>query len=274
MAITNGTYLTDLINPQVMADMISKKLVNAMMFSPLAQVDDTLVGRPGDTVTLPSFAYIGDATTVAEGENIPISKLTATPTTATIHKIGKGVQITDEAVLSGFGKPVDEATKQIILSLASQLDNEMLGVLRAITGTMLYETATAGAALAPDDINEALLKFGEDVDGQKVIVVSPALLKVLRKADWLPASEIAADMRIRGTVGESYGCQVFVSNKLTAAGDAYIVKPGALRIFLKRDTLVEADRDIINKSTIITADKHEVCYLYDASKAIKLAPKA
>ena len=53
----------------------------------------------------------------------------------------------------------------------------------------------------------------------------------------------------------------------------FIVKPGALAIYMKRDTLLETDRDIINKSTVMTVDKHYVAYLYDASKAIKITTK-
>lgn len=269
MAIANGTYLEDLVNPQVMADMIDKKLVDAMRFAPLAVIDNTLVGKPGDTISLPSYSYIGDASTVAEGEDITISQLEADFVDATIHKIAKGVQITDEAVLSGFGDPVGEATDQIILSIASQNDNEMLGILGNIAGAMTY--TCEDEVLSADDVNNALLKFGEDLDGEKVLLCSPADFAVLRKSsDWLPASEISAKIMVTGTLGEIYGCQVVVSNKLAVSGNLYIVKPGALRIFMKRDTLVETARDIVNKSTVITADKHEVCYLYDASKAIKM----
>ena len=52
--------------------------------------------------------------------------------------------------------------------------------------------------------------------------------------------------------------------------DAFIIKPGALRLILKRDTLVENDRDILRRVNVLTATKHYVTYLYDASKAIKL----
>ena len=72
------------------------------------------------------------------------------------------------------------------------------------------------------------------------------------------------------------GCQVVISNKLKEANSheyAYIVKPGALRLFTKRNTLVESDRDIINKSTVITVDRHFAPYLYDASKAVKITVK-
>ena len=265
---TNATKLANLFNPQVVGDMIDKKLVDAIRFSPLATVDTTLVGRPGSKLTLPSYAYIGDASVVGEGEDIPVAQLTQSTAEVEIHKIGKGVQITDEAVLSGYGNPEEEAVNQILTALASQADKEMLAVLEAIAPAM---THTGAAVLTADNVADALVKFGEDIDGDKVLLCNAEDYNAIRKAnDWVPASEIAANMVIRGSVGMVHGCQVVISNKL-AGKPAFIVKPGALRLILKRDTLVETDRDIVNKSTVITADKHAVAYLYDASKAIKIA---
>ncbi|MEG0153701.1 MAG: hypothetical protein RR744_11120, partial [Cellulosilyticaceae bacterium] len=76
--------------------------------------------------------------------------------------------------------------------------------------------------------------------------------------------------------GSVHGCQLVLSNKIKAETGKitnFIVKPGALAIFLKRETDVESDRDIITKTNIATVDKHYVAYLYDASKAIKLITK-
>lgn len=271
---TNATKLTNLFNPQVVGDMIEKKLVDAMKFAPLATIDTTLVGRPGDTITLPSFSYIGNASVVAEGADIPIKKLEASTTTATVHKIGIGVQMTDEAVLSGYGDPMNEAVKQIVISIASGEDNEMLTTLSGIAEPMTHTTAAEGT-LKANDVSDALTLFGEDIDGDKAMLVSPADYGSLRKStDWIPNTEIGADMIIRGAVGMVHGCQIIVSNKLTTPDTSYIVKPGALKIIMKRYTLVEYDRDIVNKSNIITADKHFVTYLYDASKAIKIVKKS
>lgn len=266
MSISNGTYLTNLFDPEVVGDLIDKKLVDLMRFAPLATIDTTLAGRPGDVITLPYYSYIGNATTVAEGENIAISQLVESTTTAQIHKIAKGVQITDEAVLSGYGDPMGEAVDQIVLSIASALDNEMLATMANAT----LSNASASTGFVASDVSDALELFGEDIDGDKVLVIPPAWANTLRKSDWVPASEIAADIRIKGAVGMSYGCQVVISDKLKSLNQGYIVKPGALRIFLKRDTLVEYDRDIVNKSNVITADKHEVTYIYDDKKIIKL----
>lgn len=274
----NATMLANLVNPQVMADMIDTKLVDLMRFAPLATVDTTLQGRPGSTISLPVYAYIGDATTVGEGNDIPINQLSATSTPVSIHKIGNGIQITDEAILSGYGSPLDEGVNQLALSIASQLDNEFLNTLTAIASPMV-QTVTTPGTLAFDDVADALELFGEDIDegGVKVLLVSPKQYTGLRKSpDWLPASDIASDIAIKGVVGMVQGCQVLISNKLKEASNkenAFIVKPGALRLFMKRDTLVETDRDIINKSTVVTADKHFAPYLYDASKAIRIEIK-
>ena len=268
VSTSTGTYLSNLFNPQVVGDLINQKLVDDIKFAPLCRIDTTLSGRAGNKITLPSYSYIGDAATVAEGADITIKQLTASTKEVTIHKVANGVQITDEDLLSGYGDPKGEAIDQLRLSIASQLDNEVLTILDGITGTMLY---TAAATLTADDISDALVKFGEDIEGDKVLLCSASAYATLRKTDnWVPNSEISAEMIIRGRVGMVHGCQVVVSNKLATKNAAYIVKPGALALYLKRDTLVEQDRDIINKSTVLTADKHFAAYLYDTSKAIKI----
>ena len=146
------------------------------------------------------------------------------------------------------------------------MDNDCLAELATI-GSSMTATATTFSA---DVVADALTLFGEDIDdGARVLVTSPANYAILRKATgWIAGTDVAANLVIRGSVGMIHGCQVIVSNKLTDT--SYIVKPGALRIITKRNTLVETDRDIINKSTVITADRHAVAYLYDTSKAIKI----
>jgi N4-gp56 family major capsid protein len=199
-----------------------------------------------------------------------------------VAKVAQGIEITDEAVLSGYGDPMGQGAMQIATAIANCIDNQMLTVLEGIGATMTHEAASSGA-IQPSDINDALELFGEDIeDGPTVALVSPAVYTQMRTAvganTWVPASEIAANVAVRGVVGEFAGCQVMVSNKLKAtaagAGDIFLVKPGALRIFLKRDTLVESDRNIENFTTLLTASKHYVAYLYNAAKAVRIAKKS
>ena len=273
------TKLANIVNPEVMADMIDKKLVDLMKFAPLADIDNTLVGQPGNTVTLPSWNYVGDAAVLNEGVSLTPSLLSAGTVNATIHKVAKGIELTDEAVLSGYGDPIGEASRQLALAIASAVDGEVLGILHSITGNMAMSTTNNTTYPAAADIVSGLTLFGEDIeDGPTVALVSPAVYQQMRTAvganTWVPASEIAAGVAVRGVVGEFQGCQVMVSNKLkndgSGGGDIYLVKPGALRIFLKRDTLIEADRDILAFTTLMTASKHFIAYLYNSAKAVRI----
>ena len=262
----NATLLQNLVDPQVVAAIFDRKLTNAVKFSPLAKVDTTLVGIPGSTITVPSWTYISKATVTPEGTPITINQLTQTTVQAQIKKLGNGIEISDEARLSGFGDAIGEAASQLALSVADALDDEIITVLG---GAQSYSVATPGKVVA-DDIADALVKFGEDIDGEKVVVISPADYATIRKStNWIPGTEIGAEIIIRGTVGMIHGCQVVVSNRVSA-GKAFIVKPGAVAIYLKRDTMVESDRDIINKTVVLTVDKHYASQLLDPSKAIKL----
>ena len=269
---STGTYLSSLFNPQVVADVIDTKLTDNMVFAPLARLDYTLQGRAGNTVTLPFYSYIGAASSVSEGYDIGIRKLTQSTSAVTIVKYGVAVQLTDEAVLSGYGDPLGEAATQIATSIDDALDNALLAALAANSASeQNYTTSDAFTALVPADIPLALAKFGEDNDGQKALLVDPDFYAKLVGSDWVPASEIAADIRIRGAVGMAYGCQVIISNRLKTAGNLYIVKPGALAVFMKRGSMIESDRDILNQSTVLAGSILCAPYLLNPAGMIKLS---
>ena len=267
---TTGTYLSNLFNPQVVADIIDTKLTDNMVFAPLAKIDYTLEGRAGNTVTLPYYSYIGAASQVSEGYDIGIRQLIQRTTAVTIVKYGVAAQLTDEAVLSGYGDPLGEAASQIGVSLDDAMDNALLAALAGNTASEQNYTG-ASTGLVPSDIPAALAKFGEDMDGQKALLVTPDFYVKLLSVDWVPASEIAADIRIRGAAGMAYGCQVIVSNRLKTAGNLYIVKPGTLAVFMKRGTFVETDRDILNESTVVKGSIMCAPYLLNPAGMVKLS---
>lgn len=272
---STGTYLSSLFNPQVVADLIDTKLTDNMVFAPLARLDYTLQGRAGNTVTLPYYSYIGMASSVSEGYDIGIRKLTQTSSSVTIVKYGVAVQLTDEAVLSGYGDPLGEAATQIATSIDDAMDNALLTAMAANSASeQNYTTSNSTTALIPADIPLALAKFGEDMDGQKVLMVTPDFYAKLLATDWVPASEIAAGIRIRGAVGMAYGCQVVVTNRLKATDDAYIVKPGSLAVFMKRGSMVESDRDILNQSTVLAGSILCAPYVLNPAGIIHLAKGA
>lgn len=273
-ATSNATLLQDLFVPEVVADAIDKKLVDAIRFAPLAVIDNTLVGRAGDELTMASYEYIGDAADVAEGTDIPIAKLSQDTEKVKVSKIGKAVEFSDEALLSGANNDIaEEAAKQVVIAVNSKLEADLIEEM-STKAVLTSELSLAGGNIT-HGIADALAKFGEDIDGEKVLLVSPAVYTALVKSDgWIPNTEAGANIIINGTVGSIFGAQVVLSNRLTARNEAYIIKPGALRIVMKRNTLVEFDRDILSEMNYIKASKLFAPYVYDKSKVIKITVSA
>ena len=269
------TKLEKMINPEVMAPMVQATVEAEIKFKPLATIDRTLQGTAGDTVTLPKYAYIGDAEDVGEGEAIPIELLTTSSTSVTVKKAGRGAELTDESLLSGYGDPMGEVVRQLGVSIAQKIDNDVIENLNGISTAMTV--GDGSTQLSSDLVADGLVKYGENIDGEKVLFIAPSQLATLRKSeDWIKATDVGVDILIKGTVGMIHGCHVVLSNKIKAVDgkiNNFIVKPSALAIYMKRDVLVENERDIIHKTTVITADEHYVTYLADDTKAIKLLAK-
>ena len=272
------TKIEQLVNPQVMADMISAKLPKMIKFTPLAYVERKLVGQPGNTVTVPKWEYSGDAKDIAEGEAIVPDQLTTKNSTMTIKKAGKGIELTDEAVLSGLGDPIGQATHQIALAIANKVDNDLVEEAKKAT-QFVAEAPTTGDAL-----DKALAVFSDEEDASYVAIINPVDAIDLRKdtvKEWVRGSEIGANIVVSGTFGETHGVQIVRSKKVDK-GKGFLVKVsavdtdtddvakyGAFVINLKRDVEIEKDRDILKKTTVITGDEHYGVYLYDPTKVVK-----
>ena len=269
------TKLTNLVNPQVMADMISAGLPSKVKFAPFARVDTTLAGQAGDTITIPQYAYIGDATDLVEGVAMGTTVLTATTQTATIKAAGKAVEITDQAALSAYGDPVGQAEKQLEESIASKVDTDFV---TALAGATLTHDIGATATISYEAIVDAVDKFEDEDDEVKVLFIHPKQKTQLRKAvDFVRATDMGDKVFMTGVIGEVAGCQVVASSRIKEADGKYtnfIIKPDALALYLKRDVNVEYDRDILAKTTVISADQHYVAVLENNSKAVKLITKA
>ncbi|KZR58964.1 N4-gp56 family major capsid protein [Pseudobacillus badius] len=262
------TKMANMINPEVLKDMISAELDKAIRFAPLARVDRTLQGQAGNTVTVPRFEYIGDAEDVAEGVAMGTAVLTTSTQQATIKKAGKAVELTDESVLSGYGDPVGEAGKQLRMSIANKIDNDALAAL-ATTALIHNE---AGNTLTVDAVEAAQDIFNDEDQEDMVLICSPKAAAQLRKdaaGAWTRQSDLGDRILVTGAFGEVLGAQVVRSNKLDDK-TAYLVKRGALAIYMKRDVEVETDRDILAKTTVISADEHYGVVLEDESKAVKI----
>lgn len=284
------TKIENMIVPEVMADMISAKIEKKIIISKIAKIDNTLVGQPGNEVTVPQYKYIGDAEDVAEGVAMGTAKLETGSTKFTIKKAGKGVSITDEAILSGYGDPVGEANKQLAIAIANKIDND---VVEVINKEYAEGTAEDGVNLIFDGsankisyagVVDAEDLFDEETSSEKVIYVHPKQMTQLRKdGDFISADKYNGEVMTKGEVGKIGTCRVVRSKKvkLNTEGTYYlnpIVKLNndteteedapAVTIYLKRDTQVEKERKADAGITNIFTNKHYGVALTNSTKVV------
>ena len=230
------TKLSELIDPEVMGDMVSARIPKKLRVAPFAKIDDTLQGVPGDTITVPAYTYIGDASDVAEGGEVAIEKMTTSTRKATIKKAMKGIGLTDEAVLSGYGNPVGEANTQLAQAIAAKVDNDCMDALQ--TASLIYDGSQA--QISYNAIVDAVDLFEEEMGcSDKVLFIHPKQVTQLRKnPDFLSADKYTPGVSLTGEIGMIAGCRLVPSKKVPLAEGVYACP------IVKLETDPEADDEI------------------------------
>lgn len=263
------TQKADLFIPQVVGRKIATDYERFITVSKFAKVDRTLVGRPGDTITRNQFQFIGAANVLAEGVADTPSKLESAPITKTIVKVSKQVELTDEAILSGGDNPYGEAVEQIGMAIAIKDDIDAIAELMTTTQTASGSTVAAA-------IVAGMKVFGER--GMKIPAIAFANSSdyydmVADHANWIPASEIAADLVQRGVVGKYMGANIVPTDTVNV-GAPLMILDGALSKEMKRDFLAERDRILNNGDTsyawLLAGSEHRVYWLNNVANAVKL----
>lgn len=253
--LTKTTTLVngDVFDPQVVSDMINAKVEKKAVMTGYIKVDNTLEGVAGSKVTVPKWGYIGAAEDLEEGQPIDTTKMAFTTAEYGIKKIGKGVKLTDEAQLSGYGNPMGTATAQIALSISEKLDNDRVDVLYDSKNVFDGTASVIKYSAIVDGVD----MFNEEEDSKKVLLIHSKQKTQLRKdPDFIATDKIGPELLTNGAIGRIAGCDVVVSNKVKCEEGVYynpIIKLNndaeteddmpAVTYFLKRGNLVEHDRE-------------------------------
>lgn len=282
------TKIGDIINPEVMGNMIEAKIEAQCKLTPYAHVNTDLQGVPGDTLTVPSWNYIGDAedfnpeTASDSDAEMATTKLTASTTKFTVKCAGKSVSILQTAINSGLGDPVGQANLQLAKSVVNKIDNDLMEA--AYTCKNIY---APDAAIGYAGIVDAVSKFEDEEDGiDKVIFIHPNQeATLLKDSDFLSADKFEAGVAVNGAIGKIAGCWVKKSRKVKLENGYYlcpIIKMEAdsseteytedelpaLTIFLKKDTQVDHEWFPKKQRHDITAAKYYGVALTNAAKVV------
>lgn len=272
------TKLAQMVDPEVMAPMISARLQKAIVATPFVKVDTTLQGRPGSTITVPKYEYIGDAEDLAEGVDAEATQLTTTTDEYTIKKAVKQVLLTDEAVLSGYGNPVGETNNQLGLSIASKVEDDIFTQL--YTARMTYDGSES--AISYNGIVDAIDKFVEEENVNKVMFIHPYQVSELRKdSNFISKDKYGNEVMMNGEIGMVANARIVPSKRVKYEDGAFVnpiieLRPEAqtgedtpaITVFLKRNANVETERNLKNYTTRIAVDEHYVAALTDESKVV------
>ena len=280
------TKKSNVIIPEVMGAMIDAKIDALCKLTPYAKVDTSLVGVPGDTKTVPSWNYIGDAEDFdpenTEGKEIETAKLTCGKATFTIKCAAKSVGILQTAINSGLGNPVGQAEMQLAKSIVGKVDNDVIDA--AYTSGNVHD---AKSVIGYAGIVDSVTKFEDEEDGiEKVMFIHPKQeATLLKDDDFRSADKFEGGVAVRGSIGKIAGCWVKKSKKVKLVDGVYqcpIIKMEpdspdteytedelpALTIFLKKDTQVDHEWFPKKQRHDVTAAKYYGVALTNAAKVV------
>ena len=277
------TTMANVINPEVMGDMIDAKIEALLKVTKYAKVDTSLQGVAGDTKTVPSWNYIGDAVDVAEGVEVDLTAMSAGTKTFTIKKAMKAVGISQEAINSGLGNPIGQAEKQLAMSIAGKVDADVLAAV--LTSTITSGDGTSKISYA--GIVDAVGVFNEEEMTDKVMFIAPEQETVLRKdSDFISADKYNNNVMMSGEIGMIAGVHIVKSKKIKADEGGIYTNPiikiepessetdytedelPAVTIFLKKDTQTDSEWKPRSQTHEVTTAKYYGVALTNEAKVV------
>jgi hypothetical protein len=258
-----ATTSADVFVPEVHADMAQGQFLGAVKVagSPAVLEDNTLVGNPGDTVDFPKWDALTDLTDLLETDVLVPEAMGHTSSSATIKEAGKAVEVKDRARLVGLGDPLAEAARQFGELAARKVDADLITAAQAsLPAAFDVAAATGETTFAWDRFVDGLAAFGDEWDPTQfagLYINSAQLAEVFRDANFIEAAKFGAGSTVlqTGAIGVIGGVNVKVTDRV-AAKTVLLVKNQALGLLYKERPVVESDRDILSRSTVIATHLH------------------
>ena len=244
--------------PEVYAGLTREKIAGKVIVSQFAEIDATLQGQPGETISVKEWKYIGDAHDHAPGQPMDVTQLKQREAFATIKMVAApGIQIHDVDNLVAFGNQVNEGAEQQAISMARKLDTDCIAeLLTASTkgilaedGKVTFDEMIEGESLFGDDFNV------EDVDA--IIIHSKYKASFIKMEGFvnkdLTYVADGAGIQRNNCIGSFMGVPVVVTDRLVNGSKhpIIILKKGALKVFVKEAPFVESEREASKRLTNI-----------------------
>lgn len=258
-----------MIVPEVWGDMAQAAFIGKVRVAGSAAVieDNTLEGVPGSKIEFPKWGALGELDELTETTPLTTTPMTTSSAEAVIKEVGKAVEITDKARLTSLGDPEAEARRQFGVLAARKIDADLIAQAQAdetaAGGGQPFKFTTASGKTKfswLDAVVPAIGQFGDEwepSDFAGLYLNSVQLGEAMGDAQFIDAAKLGSgeSAAASGSIGRIGGVSVFVTNRVTA-GKFLLLKTGSLGLLYKRRPLVESDRDILARSTVVTTTMH------------------
>jgi len=267
---TGTTLQANVIVPAVFGDIVTASFKGKLVIGNFAMTDTTLVGQPGETVHFPKWNAIGDAEDLTENVAMVPEVLTSGDDTATIKEVGKAVEITDTAQLTGIGDAIGEAGLQVGKVVARKIDFDLItaGITDCPSTRKILSTVTDAFHLKVADAKGAWSDEAEDIT--VLLVHSKMYTSLLKDANFISADKYPLGVLITGAIGTIYGVPVLITDRMpydnaTGIAKSMMLQQNALAYVTKREPIVEAGRDILRRTNPVTTNVHYAAKLVNVN---------
>lgn len=274
------TQISDIINPEVLADQISAKFPDQLVLgnSSLVEVDSTFpLGSPGTKFKLPFWKRIAAFADMTEGTAMTPGKISAVAENATVVRGGSALEVLDTSELVSKADPVGEIASQLARRAAEYIDNKLVLQLNLTPNTFDQTGASKTNANGVLDQNAIILAMvstlGDNhqqlLKGGAIIMHSKPYGDLLQTAAIQNQYQSGMAVIKEGVVPTLLGLPIILSDLVTVnvvsavnKYQSYIVGPGALALFYQRQVMTEFDRDILLQADVIASTVHFAPHLF------------
>lgn len=210
----------------------------------------------GTTIQIPKYGTI-TAADIAEETDLTAAALQTTSTDVVIKTVGASVLLSDLSTMGGQGNVAAEVGTVLGNAIAKKIDADVIALFDGFSQTV----GTAGTAIAVADIFEAVAKIRANAyTGALACVLSPMQayhLKAALTGTNAFSNDVANEAMVRGFIGSIAGCNVYehsgVGVDVNGDSKGAVFAPEALAMALKRDFVIEEQRDASARATELVA---------------------
>ena len=276
-----NTINTNVIVPEVYAQLVRDKIAGKVKVAQFLVNLGDLHGKVGETLTMPKWAYIGDAKDWNISTPMDVTQMKQTSTKATIKAIqAPAVKVADYDNEVELGNAIEEAAEQQSIAVGRKYDTDAIAC--ALTSPLKYQLATKNA-VTQDEMISILGLYGDDRDSADfdAIVIHSSFAPSFYKMDMftsrnLTMTEDGNGIAVNGEIGTFLGIPVVLSDRLYDAtnqeGFILVMKKNAISIIPKENPFAEASRDASLRQTTIYLSQFYAMALTDDT-AIVFAKK-